>query len=180
MKIYESLQCNVHIIRLGNNIGKEKRGNSQHVFLPFDDRNYHLLNGMPLHPSFWLDLRIFFSDSDSEFEDVICPIIKADFKFEKNILDRLMSTMFLIMELDKRSIFQTFWKPDFGAGFLFIELDNSNFGYLLIFLFCWTVQSLRMIGQHLYNTFYKGPPFEFLVNYKNKKHQRGTLVKCVM
>ena len=50
----------MHIIRLGNNIGKEKRGNSQHVFLPFDDRNYHLLNGMPLHPSFGLDLRIFF------------------------------------------------------------------------------------------------------------------------
>ena len=23
----------------------------------------------------------------------------------------------------KRSIFQTFWKPDFGARFLFIELD---------------------------------------------------------
>ena len=33
----------------------------------------------------------------------------------------------------ERSIFQTFWKPDFGARFLFIELDTSNFGYLLIF-----------------------------------------------
>ena len=33
----------------------------------------------------------------------------------------------------KRSIFQTFWNPDFGARFLFIELDTSNFGYLLIF-----------------------------------------------
>ena len=28
----------------------------------------------------------------------------------------------------KRSIFQTLWKPDFGARFLFIELDSSNFG----------------------------------------------------
>ena len=36
----------------------------------------------------------------------------------------------------ERSIFQTFWKPDFGARFLFIELHTSNFGYLLIFLFC--------------------------------------------
>ena len=38
-------------------------------------------------------------------------------------------------EPSERSIFQTFWKPDFGARFLFIELDTSNFGYLLIFYF---------------------------------------------
>ena len=68
----------MHIIRLGNNIGKEKRENSQHVFLPFDDRNYHLLNGMPLHPSFELDLRIFFRILN--YKDVICSIFKADFK----------------------------------------------------------------------------------------------------
>ena len=80
---------------------------------------------------------------------------------------------FTIEYLSKRSIFQTFWKPDFGARFLCIALDASNFGYLLIFLFCWTVQSLRKIGQHLYYTFYKGPPFEFLVNYKNKKTSKG-------
>ena len=38
----------------------------------------------------------------------------------------------------KRSIFQTFWKPEFGARFLFIKLDTSNFGFkfwLLVFLF---------------------------------------------
>ena len=68
---------------------------------------------------------------------------------------------FTIEYLSKRSIFQTFWKPDFGARFLCIALDASNFGYLLIFLFCWTVQSLRKIGQHLYYTFYKGPPLNF-------------------
>ena len=33
----------------------------------------------------------------------------------------------------KRSIFQTFRKPDFGARFLFFKLETSNFGYLLIF-----------------------------------------------
>ena len=42
-------------------------------------------------------------------------------KFKKRVLGR------------SRSIFQTFWNPDFGARFLFIELDASNFGYLLIF-----------------------------------------------
>ena len=63
LKIMKTLQCNVHIIRLGNNIGNEKRENSQHVFLPFDDRNYHLLNGMPLHTSFFLGLRENLSDS---------------------------------------------------------------------------------------------------------------------
>ena len=61
----------------------------------------------------------------------------------------------------ERSIFQTFWRPDFGARFLFIELDTSNFGYLLISSFCWTLLSLRKIGQHLYYTFYKGPPLNF-------------------
>ena len=36
----------------------------------------------------------------------------------------------------KRSIFQTFWRLHCCAKFLFIELDSSNFGYLLIFEFC--------------------------------------------
>ena len=29
-------------------------------------------------------------------------------------------------EISERSIFQTFWKPDFGARFLSIELDTSK------------------------------------------------------
>ena len=33
----------------------------------------------------------------------------------------------------ERSIFQTFWKLHCCAKFLFIELETSNFGYLLIF-----------------------------------------------
>ena len=77
------------------------------------------------------------------------------------------------IKLDQRSIFQTFWKVHCCAKFLFIELETSNFGYLLIFWFSLTMQSFRKIGQHLYQTFYNGPPFEFLVNHKNKKHQRG-------
>jgi len=31
---------------------------------------------------------------------------------------------------------------------LFLELDTSNFGYLLIFLFPLTMQSFSKIGQH--------------------------------
>ena len=73
----------------------------------------------------------------------------------------------------QRSIFQTFWKPDFGARFLFIELDTSNFGYLLIFWFCWTVQSLRKTGQYLHYTFYKGPPFDVFCLCNLPKIQRG-------
>ena len=33
----------------------------------------------------------------------------------------------------KRSIFQTFWKPDCCPDFLFFKLETSNFSYLLIF-----------------------------------------------
>jgi hypothetical protein len=50
----------------------------------------------------------------------------------------------------ERSIFQTFWKDDCCAKFLFFKLETSNFGYLLIFKFSLTVQSYRKIGQHLY------------------------------
>ena len=33
----------------------------------------------------------------------------------------------------KRSIFQTFWRTDSCSDFLFLELETSNFNYLLIF-----------------------------------------------
>ena len=33
----------------------------------------------------------------------------------------------------KRSIFQTFWRTDSCSDFLFLELETSNFGCLLIF-----------------------------------------------
>jgi hypothetical protein len=52
--------------------------------------------------------------------------------------------------LFKRSIFQTFWKDDCCAKFLFFELETLNFGYLFIFKFSLTVQSFRKIRQHLY------------------------------
>ena len=71
------------------------------------------------------------------------------------------------------SIFQTFWKVYCCPDFLFLKVETSNFGYLLIFWFPLTVQSFSKIGQHWHQTFYKGPPFEFLVNCKIKKHQRG-------
>ena len=48
----------------------------------------------------------------------------------------------------KRSIFQTFRKLHCVTKSLFFELETSNFGYLLIFLFTLTVQSFSKIGQH--------------------------------
>ena len=47
----------------------------------------------------------------------------------------------------KRAIFQTFWKPDCCTKSLFLELETSNFGYLLIFLFLLAVQSGRLQNQ---------------------------------
>ena len=40
----------------------------------------------------------------------------------------------------ERSIFQTFWKTDSCPDFLVLELEASNFGYLLIFLFSLTAK----------------------------------------
>ena len=48
------------------------------------------------------------------------------------------------------SIFQTFWKDEGCAKFLFFELETSNFGYLLFFWFPLTAQSFSKIGQHWY------------------------------
>ena len=50
----------------------------------------------------------------------------------------------------ERSIFQIFWKVHCCTKFLFIELDTSNFGYMFIFQFCWTVESLSKIGESWY------------------------------
>ena len=54
------------------------------------------------------------------------------------------------MQESERSIFQTFWKHDCCPNFLFLELEFSNFGYLLIFWSSLTVQSFTIIGQHWY------------------------------
>ena len=79
----------------------------------------------------------------------------------------------MLVLLWKRSIFQIFWKPHCVTKSLFYELETSNFCYLLIFWICWAVLSFSKIGHHWYQTFYKGPSFEFLVDWKIKKHQRG-------
>ena len=86
---------------------------------------------------------------------------------------QLIHTPLKLWPLFKRSIFQTLWRLHCCPGFLLIELDTSNFGYLLIFLFCWTVQSLRKTGQHLHYTFYKGPPLMFFVFVIYQKFKGG-------
>ena len=89
------------------------------------------------------------------FSSQFCPL-----KNVKNLLTILKKLLkFLI-----RSIFQNFWKQHCVTKSLFYELDTSNFGYLLFFWICWAVLSFSKIGQHWYQTFYKGPSFEFLVD----------------
>ena len=48
----------------------------------------------------------------------------------------------------ERSIFQTVWRANSCTIFLFLELETSNFGCLLIFRFPFIVQSFGKIGQH--------------------------------
>ena len=50
----------------------------------------------------------------------------------------------------ERSIFQTFWKANSCTDSLFLELETSNFGYLLIFCFSLTVQSFSKIEKLWY------------------------------
>ena len=73
-------------------------------------------------------------------------------------------------------------KDDCCPIFLFFELETSNFGYLLIGYFKIFFNCAKF--QKYWTTFildiYKGPPYEGLVDCKNKKHQRGTLIKCLM
>ena len=60
----------------------------------------------------------------------------ADSGFFENFLYRggVKSTVSWVFEdlKFKRSIFQTFWKPDCCTKSLFFELETSNFGYLFI------------------------------------------------
>ena len=78
-----------------------------------------------------------------------------------------------LFDKSERSIFQTFWKPDCCPDFLFLELETSNFGYLLIFWFTVTVQSFRKIGHYWCNIFHKGSPFDVFWFCNLPKIQRG-------
>ena len=117
--------------------------------------------------------------SDGNF-DIQCQIEHFEYYFIY-FLPHVNRFDIRIQPIEERSIFQTFRKTDFWARFLLIELNTSNFGYLLIFfilLNCakfeedWTTFILHIL---------QGSPFEFWVNYKSKKTSKGgTLVKCVM
>ena len=96
--------------------------------------------------------------------------------FCKNFVLALLRISFKPTKLGKstkRSIFQIFWKTDSCPTFLFFQLETSNFGYLLIFLFPLTVKSFINIGQHWCNIFYKGPPFDAFWFCNLPKIQRG-------
>ena len=55
------------------------------------------------------------------------------------------------------------------APIYFLELETSNFGYLLIFDFL----PLCKVSARLDNINKRHPPFEFLVDYPNQKTLRG-------
>ena len=85
-----------------------------------------------------------------------------------------------LMNLLKGVFSQTLWKVHCCAKFLFLELETSNFGYLLIFWFPLTMQSFSKIGQHWFNTFYKGPPFDVFWFCNLPKIHRGDQIKCLI
>ena len=92
---------------------------------------------------------------------------------EKPISNRVNSPMnnkyLLKMHFFERSIFQTFWKPHCCAKFLFIEFETSNFGYLLIFQFCWAVQSFSKIGNIDIRHFIRIPILNFGREIESKR-----------
>ena len=57
----------------------------------------------------------------------------------QNVLLLMVFTNFTLLQFhelfSQRSIFQTFWKANSCIDSLFLELESSNFGELLIFLF---------------------------------------------
>ena len=64
-------------------------------------------------------------------------LAKSKGKYRKQELSLTPPILFLQInnqdDWSKRSIFQTFWKPECCAFFLFFELETLNFGYLLMF-----------------------------------------------
>ena len=80
----------------------------------------------------------------------------------------------------KRSIVQTFSKPDCCPNFLFLELETSNFAYLLIFWIPLTVQSFRKIYNIDLIYLISVPLWCFFDFVIYQKFKGGTLIKCLI
>ena len=61
----------------------------------------------------------------------------------------------------KRSIFQTFWKPDCVTRYLFFEFETSNFGYMLIFKFAELCKVSGRLDNIDIRHFIRVPPLNF-------------------
>ena len=108
--------------------------------------------------------------SDGNF-DIQCQIEHFEYYFIY-FLPHVNRFDIRIQPIEERSIFQTFRKTDFWARFLLIELNTSNFGYLLIFFILLNCAKFEEDRTTFILHILQGSPFEFWVNYKNKKHQR--------
>ena len=75
----------------------------------------------------------------------------------------------------QRSIFQTFWKVHCVTRYWFLELEDPNFGYLLIFLLCSAVQSFSKIRH-----FIRVPTLMFYDFLIYQIFKGGTLIKCLI
>ena len=72
----------------------------------------------------------------------------------------------------------TFWKVFCHKIFVFLVRD-LKFWLLAYFLSCWAVQEFRQDWTTLILDIYKGPSFEFLVDWKIKKYWRGDPYKML-
>ena len=100
-------------------------------------QNYKFLVVLKYHRRPWVN--VFDTDISrcvNTYIKVVYMAFFGTFMFLKMSVSKILAQGRLwCFKTTKRSIFQTFWKPDFGARFLFIELDTSNFGYCLFFNF---------------------------------------------
>ena len=83
---------------------------------------------------------------------------------------------FIYRHFVERSIFQTFWKPDFGARFLFIELDTSNFGSLLVFYFAELCKVWERLDNIYVTHFTRVPPFNVFLFFELETSNFGYLL----
>ena len=83
--------------------------------------------------------------------------------------------------INKRSIFQVFWKHDSCPNFLFFELETSNFGYYIIFIFATLCKVWARLNKLDIRHFIRvPPPFDFFDSIITQKFKGGTLIKCLI
>ena len=81
----------------------------------------------------------------------------------------------------ERSIIQTFWRPHCWTKFLVFELILQMLATCLFFYFVWLIAKFWKDWTTFILDILQGSPlWIFGKLQKTKKHQRGTLLKCVI